>query len=589
MFDKKQSTLITKKSKESKASTTGKVSVKGATQKGNSFLAAGLGKSPVQKVVRSGNGAKKFSSTANVFVDQFGQAGNYKKPRTFPEITKSMVETTKYNFGLAMRLLFYLRLITRAVVLPNGQKTTAVQRGQGLKHEGIFRMMWFAINKPDMFWKNIALYISVGSWKDIFTMLSYDLQYNGWNNRKLDWDSFGSLILAGLENEGSVNLVKKYMPQIKSNSRCKTLESQADNIIAKWLCYLLFGNKRQYTDDQFINNDGKFAATYKQYRLLKTSGNAHEWQKLISQRKLLKIDFSTIHGRALAQLVSSKFLKNNNLTSVYSKWLEKQPAVKYTGYPYELLTTIPSTKDAVKENTIIKQFKTLVDTAKKGIKTDTSLIVVRDTSSSMGSPAVGTKISCYNIAKSLALFFSEMLPDGHFANSWIEFHSTATMRQWNGNNVVEKWRNDRSGYVGGTNFQSVIDLFVKIKRQGIAEKEFPTGILCISDGEFNPAQLGKTNVQAALDKLKAAGFSKKYVDNFQIILWNVGNNYYGRTSGNKFETSADTKNVFYFSGLDGSVVSFLTGMQESAKSAPKTPEELFDAAMDQEVLNLIQE
>jgi len=563
MFSTKKKTL------HSNPASAVKVSAKSA------FVTAGMRKSAR---TLSGNGALKFSTTGNSFVDEFGQAGSFKAPRDFSTITKSMTTLWSESQLLCIKFLFYLRLITRKVQFSDGNTTEHPQRGQGLRHEGIFRMMWLHIYYPTAFWNNVLLFISVGSWKDIFTMLSYDLQYNGWKDRKLDWSKLGILLLAGLENPKTTNLVKKYLPQIKANSACKTVEAQADNIIAKWICSLLFGGKAEDNS----------SSTYRKYRKLKTSGTAHEWQKLISQNKMLQINFDNVHGRALAQLVSGKFLKNNNLEGNYTKWLETKPVVKYTGYVYELLATIPAAKQKYQEDIIVKQFGTLVETAKKGAVDGTSLIVVRDTSGSMSSPATGTKISAGDIAKGLALFFSEMLPAGRFADSWIEFHSTAKMRQWQGKNVVEKWRNDGSSYVGGTDFQSVIKLFCSIMKEGVPETEFPTGILCISDGEFNPAMLGKTNVDTALITLTRGGFSKGYVDNFKIVLWNLQSGYYGRDTGKKFETYGGVKNVFYFSGLDGSVVSFLTGMADNTKKLPETAEELFDAAMNQEVLNMIE-
>ena len=48
-------------------------------------------------------------------------------------------------------------------------------------------------------------------------------------------------------------------------------------------------------------------AAQRRYRKLKQSGTAHTWQQLISQKKLLELDFNTIHGRALSLLVGSKF------------------------------------------------------------------------------------------------------------------------------------------------------------------------------------------------------------------------------------------------------------------------------------------
>ncbi len=519
-------------------------------------------------VVRSENGAIKYSSTGNAFVDQFGAISQYKSPRSFSDISKDISTLWSINPLITICFTIYLRIITRTVMLFNGSKTKNVQRGAGLKHESIMRMMWISIYHENSFWNNINLFIAAGSWKDIITMLSYDLQYNGWKDRKLNWQKFGLLIIAGLENPNHSELIKKYLPQIKANSKCTTLESQADNIIAKWICSLLYGSKED-------------ASNYKKYRKLKSSGTAHQWQQLISKGKFLSIDFNSVHGRALSLLVSGKFLSNNGLEKEYEKFLESKPVVKFTGYVYELFTKISNKKYQI--DTLNKQFAQLVQTAQKGAKKDTSLIVVRDTSGSMSMQANGTSMTCFDVAKSLALFFAEMLPQGYFANSWIEFNSSAKMHQWKGSTPYEKWMNDRSGYVGSTNFQSVIDLICSIKQKGISESEFPTGIICISDMEFNPSNLNTTNVTAALSKLRNVGFSNNYINNFQIVLWNLAR---GNTS--KFETYGNVKNVFYFSGLDGSIIAFLTGLEDRPENKPQTATELFNAAMDQELLSMIE-
>lgn len=558
MFNSKQTQLFGSNKKTSATST-------------NPFLNAGMKTSAKTK---SGNGAEKFSTTGNDFVDQFGKIGSMKEPRSYADISKDISTLWAQNSYLTICFSFFLRMITRTTQLFDGSKTSVVQRGSGLKHEGITRMIWLSINHSDSFWKNIHLYISIGSWKDIFYMLSYDLQYNGWKDRKLDWDKFGKLILTGLENPNTSELVKKYLPQIKSNSQCKTIESQADNIIAKWVCSLLFGGKEGYQ-----------ASTYRLYRKLKVSGKAHQWQQLISQGKHNLVDFNTVHGRALSLMVSSKYLANQGLEAAYEAWITSKPIAKFTGYVNELFAKIPQKKYQI--DTLNSQFKGLVETAMKNAKTNTGMIVVRDTSASMDSIATGTKQSCYDVAKALALFFSEMLPKGHFANSWIEFNSRAKMHQWKGSTPFEKWSNDGSNFVGSTNFESVIDLFGKIKAQGVEEKDFPSGILCISDSEFNPSSLGKTNVEGALIKLEKYGFSKEYISNFKIVLWNLQNSYYGTGSGEKFETYGDVPNVYYFSGFDGSIISFLTGVEGKESKAPSNAEELFEAAMNQEIMSMI--
>lgn len=566
MFKEKQKALIESKFKVVKSTPTT-----------NAFVNSGLKKAAVTV---SGNGAKKYSATANEFVNQFGVLGSYKVRRSFVDIMKDISTIWGIDALLAMKFTLYLRIITRIVVFPNGTKTSVPQRGGGLRYESIMRMIWIAINHPKTFWENLYLITLAGSWKDIIDMMSYDIQYNGWNGRVLDWEKLTDCILAGLENPQTSELIKKYLPQIKSNSKCITLEAQADNIIAKYICSRLFGTKME---------DYK---SYKKYRKLKASGTAHEWQQLISKGKMLEINFSTVHGRALAQMVSGKFITNNKLEKQYNEWLEKQPIVKYTGYPHELFSKINnSIKKPFEINTLNKQFDGLVETAKKGASASTSFIVVRDTSGSMGSNATGTNMSCFDVAKALALFFSKMLPNGHFANSFIEFNNDAKMHTWSGKTAYENWKNDRCGFVGSTNFQSVIKLFGKIKKTGVTEDQFPTGILCISDGEFNPTQLGKTNVKTALDALRSYGFSEEYVSNFKIVLWNLQSNYYGPSTGKKFETFDETENVFYFSGYEPSTIAFLTGVKKNEKdeikAAPKTDVELFEAAMDQEILDLV--
>ena len=557
MFNSKQEKLFNVKEKQT-------TSVK------NAFIDAAMEQAIT---TTSGNGAKKYTTTLNDFVDQFGFISNYRTPRSFEDISKDMNLLWSQNPENALKLTFYIRMISRKVSLFDGTQTEKTQIGQGLKHEGIVRMLWVAMNDPKAFWDNIQLFISIGCWKDVIQMLSYDLQFHGWDNRHLDWNSFGELILVGLENTNTTNLVKKYLPSIRVKSKCKTLEAQADNMIGKWLSNKLF------------KNDFK---SYEKYRKLKSSGTAHEWQQLISQGKFLDINFNTIHGRALSLMVSGKFIDNNNLTDKFNEWLDKQPVLKYTGYVYELLKPVYDNKyTPVSKKVMNKQFKMLVDQVKNETDVNTRLIPVLDTSYSMTSDAIGTKMSALHVAKSIGIFFSEML-EGVFKDNWIEFNSQAVLRQWVGNSPVDKYINDKSSVIGSTNFIGVAELLGKIKSKGVAEEEFPTGIVCISDGEFN-GDNKSTNLEKFKVVLQLSGFSREYINNFKIILWDIPNSSYSNNIRPKFESKADTPNMFYMSGFDPSALSFLLGgkVKENKEETPTTAEELFYAAMNQEVLNLI--
>lgn len=557
MFTQKKDTLFTKVT-----------SVKKTNNLSNAFINAGLKKS---SETFSGNGSLKYTTSGNAFTDQFNSLGIYRKPREYKDISADCELLWSIDKKKAVMFNAYIRLITRQVSLFDGSKTESPQKGGELKHEGIMRMIWLHQKDQRMFWQNIGLFVSMGSWNDVIKMLQYDLVYNGWEGRVLNWDKFGRLILSALNNDNTSELLKKYLPQIKANSACKTIESQADTIIGKWICSLIFGTK----DD----NTGK---SYRAYRKLKSNGTAHEWQKLISQGKHKLIDFNTVHGRALMLLSRSKYLKNQGLEEKYTAWITKPETkeVKYTGFVSELFMNMPDSLaklGVARGETINKQFQTLVN--KGGENKVTKLIVVRDTSGSMSSKATGLEISSHDIAKSMALYFSQYMT-GAFSNSFIEFNSKAKMHNWVGDSTVERWYNDKTSYNGGTDFQSVIDLFCNIKSQGVSEEDFPSGMICISDGNFNPAFLGKTNVEYALMKLRNAGFSEGYVSNFIIALWDIPNSYYGTKPVTKFETMFDVPNVFYFSGYNASIIGFLT-------SEIKTASELVDAALSQEILQMI--
>ena len=536
--------------------------------------------SPVKKVeyTTSGNGALKLTSTGDPFVDQFGLISQYRQLRPYSSISKDMQELWDIDPMYTLKLLFYIRLVTRKVKFHNGTETSKVQKGAGLRHEAFMRMLWLAVNHSETFYKNLPLFITIGSWKDIIQLMSYDLQYHGWDNRVLDFNKMSDFILAGLENPNTCNLVKKFLPTIKAKSKCRTLESQADTIIGKFLTHKLFDGG-EFSPKLHSKN-------YHLYRKLKSSGTAHEWQQMIS-RSQFNIDFSKVHGRALALLVSGNYLKNHNLEKDYENWIKKQPVAKFTGFVYELFKGLNLNSPLYKKYTIDKQFENLIQTAKEG-SSESSFIVARDASGSMSSNVKGLNISSNDVAKSIALYFSYLLK-GKFANSYIEFDRKTELKYWEGNSPSDKYLRNTSCAYGNTNFLSIATLFIEIYKHTPIEK-FPTGLIAISDGEFDSygKDKCKTTFQLFKNRLLKAGFPKDYVDNFKIVLWDIPNAFYSFDEIRpKFESYADTPNFFYMGGLDPAGITFLLG-GEVNKSIPKTPRELFETAMNQEIMDYIQ-
>lgn len=552
-------------------------------QQDNAFVKEGLKESA--KTV-SGNGALKFSTSNDAFVDNFALIANFKEPRTYEEVAKDMYKLWSINPKKCLQLAVYVRLITRETQINLSKETITldVQRGQGLKNEGIMRMLWLAMHHKQTFMANMPYFIAAGSWKDVFEMMSLDLQYHGWKGRKLDWNFMRMTIMAGLANPNTSELVKKYLPTIRAVKDCKTIESQARTMIGQYLASCLYGKQSKEGEEK---NPADSRTAQRRYRLIKSSGTAHKWQQLISQKNLLELDFNTIHGRALSLLVGSKFLKNHGLIEKYQKWIASKPVAKYTGYVFELFQPLGNSYrinrlPEYQEMTINKQFDGLVETGKQNLRPDNKLLVVRDISSSMTSCGRGTNMSAYAIAKSMALYFSAMF-DGPFKDAYATFSDTCKLCKWQGKTAIEKWANDTDSNFGSTNFQAVAEMLVKI-RKNVPESEFPTGVLCISDGDFNWCGVNESNFNKFRKTLLSGGFSKDFVENFKLILWDIPNSYYGNSTRAKFEDFADAPNNFYISGYDPAAVAFIMGT-DYRPTTPKNAIELFKAAMDQDLLN----
>lgn len=214
----------------------------------------------------------------------------------------------------------------------------------------------------------------------------------------------------------------------------------------------------------------------------------------------------------------------------------------------------------------------------------TNLIAVLDTSGSMTSKAAGLEVSAYHVAKSIALYLSYLL-EGKFANTVLEFSNTCLMKEWKGDTPYEKFTKFHGDGYCGTNLMSVAQLLVSLRDKGYAEEDFPSGIICISDGEFNSVGRNQS-VFTAFRQLLRTRFSKEFVDNFVMVLWDIPNGYYSSSPRPKFESLCDDAYTFYMSGLDPAGIAFLTG-KTPVESIPKNALELFQAAMNQELLNML--
>lgn len=513
------------------------------------------------------NGALSYASIGSALLDQFAKAGAA-RGRDLTTVFAEQSALWAENPDYALKFPFYLRMVTRKAVVDDDNTTEAVQRGSGAKDEAFKRLIWIALYHPESFYKNLWLLPVVGSWKDLWVMLTME--------DKLNKEKFFETIAAGINSDYHRELVKKYLPQIRANSKCKTEWAKKTNQLAKEFC--------------------AFAGwTPKEYREFKTTGRAHEFQRVICAGQYDKLNFKTIPGKALLNLVSGKFLEKHDLTNKYINWLESQPVAKFNGYPYELvmklngyrynLTSLPLATKV----TIDKQFDNLIATAKDGdggIKGNVWCAL--DTSGSMTSPiARDSKVTSFDVCIGLGIYFAT-LNEGAFHKNVIMFDSTSTVKQLKGSftDMYQQIVSDRVAW-GSTNFMSIIELICKIRRENpqIPLEEYCTTLLVVSDMQMNSCG-SQTNYEAAKAMLRGE-FPEEWVENVKFIWWEVNQR------AKDFPSNMDCGGCYNIGGFDGSIVSLILGGQakvvDEVTGEERTPtmDEVIDAALNQEVLKQV--
>ena len=530
------------------------------------------------------NGAVTNISTGSAIVDQFGKAGNF-RGRPIEEVFADQAQIWGENAEAALRFPFYLRMVTRKVKVNAGNETDKVQNGQGARDESFKRLLWIAKEHPEAFYNNIWALPLVGSWKDIWTLMFYDIKED---LNVINQKAMFEVIAQGLLCDTHVDLVKKFMPRIESRSKCTTEWNQITNNLAKSFA-------------KFMN------LTYKEYNKTKSSGTAHTFQKLICSRNYDALNWNHIPGRALNLLVTSKFLSNHNLKDNYTQWILQQPVAKFTGYVFELARKLreasgsrgyySGTKNLPIEvkHTLDAQFKGLVDKARADGKITENVWCCLDTSGSMSRRVDGLNdITCEDIASSLALFFSD-LNTGPFHNKLIMFDDVSYPYDMKGDSFCDRIMNLPSVGCGGTNFQSAVEEIIKIRKEHpeIPLEQYPTTILVVSDMQFNPVSYGwrskrtePTNYEYSVKSLKTV-FPAEFVDNMKFIWWDCASK-----RKQDFAATIHNSGCYFFSGFDGSIISML--MNEDAvkdevtgEVRRPTAEELVAKALNQEILTYV--
>ena len=517
------------------------------------------------------NGSVAYKSTLSEFADQFGLAGSY-RGRSLDAVFSDMERLWKVDPTMALRFIFYLRAITRKVKIDSERTTDSAVKGQGVRDEVFKRLLWVAKYHEDSFYKNIVFLPIVGSWKDVWQLLFYDVNL-GVN--AIDHDAMFELISTFISDDIKVDLIKKFLPRIKASSKCKTPWTKITNKLAK----------------EFATYCGM---TYAEYNHFKVSGTAHDFQKLMCSGNYAAIDWNKVPGKALNLITKGKFIEKHGLVEKFTEWVLSKDKTKFTGYVYELFNAVkpylrrdgnfPLHKKLVFD----KQFDTLIENAEKDGKITGNVWCALDTSGSMGSHINGSNITAYDVCVSLGIFFSS-LNKGAFHKNVIMFDDVSRVKQLEGSFTDMASQIAFSSIAwGGTDFLSVVREIVRIRKNNpqIPLEDYPNTLIVVSDMQFNTFDGDVDGNYAEMKRMLCEVFPQEFVDGMKFIWWNC----ISRVPN--FPATIEDGGCYFLSGFDGSIIQLLLGGEvvdkETGEKKRLSMEELIESALNQEVFSLVE-
>jgi hypothetical protein len=482
--------------------------------------------SEMTKNATTWNGAVSLSTTGfekyGTCLDYFAKCGTYTN-RDQAAVDTDMGRIFADDEEAALKILFGLRLITRKPKVAGKEDIEDTQTGFGRRDEFYKAVVWLHNHKPELLYKNLHLIPAFGSWKDLVQEPLVNV---------LNRDAVYELVKANLDD----NLLRKYLPQIRSGKKVRSDRDRKRSEWAKGLCVHL-GIKP------------------KDYRKLKSSGAGHVWQKQMAAKEWDKINFNGIPGKAMLLATSRKgkdqktVFERHEQVARLTEWVGNQKSIKFTGYPYELLQAAQKHPSIIQKIVYDKQFETLLDQM-RGHKLGNVLSCL-DISGSMGSQVM-PGVSAMDICLSMGITFSA-LNVGYFKDAVCGFSDSAILAKLKGGfcdrlYFLEHDPEFQRVAWGSTNFQGVIDLLVKIRQKNpeIPVEEYPETLLVVSDMQFNPsgryghwgqpeeagllAKEAETNYEAARRKLNGVG-----LNDVRIIWWYVNG------AGTDFPSKMDDK------------------------------------------------
>ena len=447
-----------------------------------------LTNSPVNRSVTE-NGAVGFRTTGAKLLDlNFAVSSLRGKSET--EIETRFAEVLGEDFVTAVVWLFWARDI----------------RGGGMGERRLFRicMRYLAREFHDKVTKLIPLVAEYGRWDDLLCLLDTRVATTVANTflHQLNED------MQNMRAGKSISLCSKWCPSASTSS--KETRKKAEQLQKAFGWHPAYYRRTLSTLRRYIDVT----------------------ERKMSRNQWGEIKYEAVPSRANLNY-NSAFLRHDEARRrEYLGKLEKGETKINSSvlFPYDIVH-----KYVQSGGYYINGYDTALEAMWKGlpntVEDGAGTIVVADGSGSMTSPIGNTKVSAWEVATSLAIYFAERLP-GAYKDKYITFSATPQIVDLGGSTTLHSKLQTAHAHdeCTNTNIEAVFDLILGTAiTNRLSQREVPKNVLIISDLEFDAQTSGdrgwygahfrspsKLLFEEIAEKYRRAGYQLP-----RLVFWNV--------------------------------------------------------------------
>lgn len=430
-------------------------------------------------LVRTENGALGHKTTGKYLLDLNFSVSSLRNMKEV-DVASKFIAAFEEDPVLAMRWLFFARDV----------------RG-GMGERRLFRvcMKALAIRNSALAESLVPLVPIYGRWDDLWDLMSMT---DGVRNAVVSVvkQQLAKDILAAKRND-SISLLAKWMPSVNTSSD-KTRGTA--RILAKSL-----------------------DLTERQYRkiLSKLRSKLNVTETMMSAKQWEDIDYESVPSQANL-LYKDAFLRHDaKRRNEYLESLKKgeKKINASTLFPHDVVHKYGW--GPALDKTVEQLWNNLPDY----VQGNGSTMVVADGSGSMFCSISDTRVTAWEVAHSLAIYFAQH-SKGPYRNRYITFSSCPKFVSLDGRTLLDNIRIARNhSEIANTNIEAVFDLILDTAiRTNCKQEDIPQNILILSDMEFDTATYGgrgfaspsKTLFDTIRRRWENAGYKIP-----RLVFWNI--------------------------------------------------------------------